>query len=268
MNARGHDIHIRPAGEHGFVLVDGLEREAIERMRRDGFAPAATLEASHGHYQAWVKLSGDPLPAEVRRLTAEGLAKHYGGQPSLTGWAYGRLAGFTNQDPQHTRDGRQPYVLAHECSGKVAAKAHGLLERIEQTLDRQAAQEERHRRLEVLRADEPAVPRHDPVYGYWQQARRLVGQYLPSGDYARMDEAIAVEMAKSGRYAAAEIERAISLGSPHVESCRAGHMEHYARRTVEKAEKTPAVQQHRRELEPVRGRHRQRGRGGPGLGPR
>src|ERR1019366_1348308 len=61
MNALGNDIYIRPAGEHGLVLVDGLKPEALERMKQKGYAPAATVETSPGNYQAWVKLSEKPL---------------------------------------------------------------------------------------------------------------------------------------------------------------------------------------------------------------
>jgi hypothetical protein len=71
MNARGSDIQVRPAGEHGLVLVDGLKAEAIERMKREGFAPAATVEASPGSFQAWVRLSEGGLSAQVRRVAAE-----------------------------------------------------------------------------------------------------------------------------------------------------------------------------------------------------
>ena len=42
----------------------------LEKMRRDGFAPAATIETSPGNYQAWVKLSDKPLSADVRRVAA------------------------------------------------------------------------------------------------------------------------------------------------------------------------------------------------------
>ncbi len=60
---------------------------------------------------------------------------------------YGRLAGFTNQQPQHTRDdGRQPYVLAHDCPGQVATAAPAYLERLEQALDKAAAQAHRQER--------------------------------------------------------------------------------------------------------------------------
>ena len=108
MNAKGNDIYIRPAGEHGLVLVDDLKPEALKAMQDRGYTPAATVETSPGNYQAWVKLSDKPLSAEVRRIAAQSLAKAFGGDMnSADSRHYGRLAGFTNQKPQHTRDGRQ-----------------------------------------------------------------------------------------------------------------------------------------------------------------
>lgn len=148
LNAQGHDVYIRPAGEHGLVLVDDLKPPALERMKAAGFTPAATLETSPGNYQAWVKLADQPLSAEVRRLAEQGLAQQYGGNPnSADSYRYGRLAGFTNQKPQHTRgDGRQPYVLAHDCPGQVATAAPAYLERIEQALHKAAVQAHRQER--------------------------------------------------------------------------------------------------------------------------
>jgi hypothetical protein len=71
MNAKGNDVYIRPAGEHGLVLVDDLAAGAGAheggRLR-----PAATIETSPGNYQAWVKLSDKPLSADVRRIAAQG----------------------------------------------------------------------------------------------------------------------------------------------------------------------------------------------------
>jgi len=47
-NARGHDIYVRPAIDvaHALVLVDDLSREQVERMRADGYDPAALIETS------------------------------------------------------------------------------------------------------------------------------------------------------------------------------------------------------------------------------
>ena len=267
MNARGSDIHVRPAGEHGLVLVDGLKAEAIERMKREGFAPAATVEASPGSFQAWVRLSEGALPAEVRRVAAEGLARRYEGEArSAGGWPYGRLAGFTNQAPEHARDGRQPYVLAHDCPGRVATAAPALLKRIDQALDQAAAREERQRRLEGIRTAEAGQAMHDPVREYRSQAQRYLGQHGFKTDFGRMDEAIASEMAKNSRFTLDDIERGIREGSPNVESRRAEHIEEYAKRTAEKAWAMPEVQQKRQEQRREQERQLQRGRGGPSLG--
>ena len=155
-NAKGNDVYVRPAGNHGFVLLDDLKPQTLERMKREGFDPAATIETSPGNYQAWVKMSDKPLSADVRRVTAQALAQHFGGDPnSADSRHYGRLAGLTNQKPEHTRDGRQPYVLAHDCPGKVARAAPAYLERVGQAMDESAAQQERQRRLAALQAAKP-----------------------------------------------------------------------------------------------------------------
>jgi hypothetical protein len=268
MNAKGNDVYIRPAGEHGLVLVDDLKPQALERMRAEGFAPAATIETSPGNYQAWVKLSDKPLSADVRRSAAQGLAKQYGGDPnSADSRHYGRLAGFTNQKPQHTRGGRQPYVLAHDCPGKAARAALASLERIEQHLDRAAAQKEREKRLEALETAKPGGygSQYDPVKEYQRQAQRLMQRYGKEADFSRLDGMIATDMAKSGRFTVQDIEKGIRECSPNVESRKAGHVEDYARRTAAKAWAAPEVQAHRQEQERKRQAQRSRDRGGPGM---
>lgn len=248
MNAKGNDVYIRPAGEHGLVLVDDLKPDALDRMKADGFASAATIETSPGNYQAWVKLSDKPLSAEARRIAAQGLAKHYGGDMnSADSRHYGRLAGFTNQKPQYTRDGRQPYVLAHDCPGKAATAAPAYLERIEQGLDKAEAQKERETRLGAIRAVSTGHKTYDPVREYQRQAQRLITQYGDKADLSRMDWMIATDMAKSGNWTQQEVEKGIREASPALESRKTGHIEDYAKRTAEKAWAAPEVQAHRQE---------------------
>ena len=265
MNAKGNDIYIRPAGEHGLVLVDDLKPQALERMKADGLDPAAIIETSPGNYQAWIKLSDSPLSADVRRIAAQDLARRYGGDPnSADSRHYGRLAGFTNQKPQHTRpDGRQPYVLAHECPGKAAIAASVILERVEQHL----AHQEREKRLEALETADTGIhgSPYDPVTEYQRQAQRLMKRYGKDVDFSRLDWMIATDMAKSGRWTLEQIEKSIRECSPHVESRKAGHVEDYARRTAQKAWNAPEVQAHRQEQERKRQAQRSRDRDGPGM---
>ena len=248
MNAKGNDVYIRPAGEHGLVLVDDLTADKISRMAKDGFPSAATIETSPGNYQAWVKLSDKPISADARTVAARSLAKHYGGDlNSADSKHYGRLAGFTNQKPKHARDGKQPYVLAHECPGKAATAAPALLERVEQGLDRAGAQKERERRLEALQVAKPGYGGYDPTKEYQRQAQRLMAKYGDGTDLSRMDWMIAQDMAKGGRFTKQDIEKGIRECSPNVESRKAGHIEDYARRTAEKAWNAPETQQYRQE---------------------
>ena len=107
MNAKGHGVFVRPAGDHGLTLVDELKAEDVDRLKRSGFAPAVTLETSPGVYQAWVKLADGAVSAETRELAAHVLAKGFDGAAVTDGQPYGRLAGFTNW--QRAQDGR-PHI--------------------------------------------------------------------------------------------------------------------------------------------------------------
>jgi hypothetical protein len=269
MNAKGHGVFVRPAGDHGLVLVDELKAEGVDRMKRSGLAPAVTLETSPGVYQVWIKLADAALSAESRDLAARSLAKEFGGADGvLAGQAYGRLAGFTNW--QHVRNGRPPYVLAHECPGQVAAQAPGLLLAVGQELEQAAAQRERARRLEALRtAPADRLWGHgqpDPVQEYQRQARRLLERYGDQADLSRVDWMIAQDMAKSGRFTVGQIEQGLREGSPNVEGRKAGHVDDYAQRTAAKAWVSPEVQAHRDEQTRTAQLRIERGRDGPTLG--
>ena len=262
MNAKGNDIYIRPAGEHGLVLLDDLTPVALRSMARDGLAAAATIETSPGNFQAWVKLSDKALPADVRHLAARGLAQRYGGDPnSADSRHYGRLAGFTNQKPEHTREGRQPYVLAHDCQGSTASAAPAYLAHIGQARDKAQAKKEREKRLETLQGRKMGYGASDPVQEYQKQAQRLLVRFGATADLSRMDWMIATDMAKSGRFNVQDIEKGIRECSPNVESRKASHIEDYAKRTAEKAWAAPEVQQERQQEQARQANLRQRDRG-------
>jgi RepB DNA-primase from phage plasmid/Relaxase/Mobilisation nuclease domain len=149
MNARGNDVHVRPAGEHGLVLLDGLKAENLAAMRSKGFEPAVTVETRRGHFQAWVKLSERPLPEQVRELAAAGLANALGDSPAPADRnRFGRLAGFTNHDVAPLIGVQRPYVLAHEGQGMAASGAQAYLERIGQTLKTLAKERVRNKESE------------------------------------------------------------------------------------------------------------------------
>ena len=268
MNARGNDIFIRPAGDHGLVLVKDLKAENLQRMKADGFAPAAILEVGLGTYQAWVKLSDQALFAGVRQLAEQDLAKKYGAQKKGDSCGYGRLAGFTNQNVEYIRDGRQPYVLARDCTGLIADTAFAYLERIDRYRDRIAVQEARNNRLKLIEIVKRNHAQRDPVQDYRLLAQSLMQQNRTGeSDFSRMDWIIATDMAKSGYWTEQDIARALAEASPNMESHKVEHIEDYARRMAEKAWNVPEVQAIRSKQSSERQVvSRSRHRDGPGLG--
>jgi hypothetical protein len=135
MNARGHDVFIRPVGQHSLVLLDALKAENLAAMRRKGFEPAAVVESQPGVYQAWVALSARPVADQVRELAAQGLARGFGGvSPYSKAKNFGRLAGFTFEDENRDLLMKRRFVLAHTGISTVSSNGEKLVAQIESTL--------------------------------------------------------------------------------------------------------------------------------------
>ena len=251
MNAKGNDIYVKPAGEHGLVLVDNLTAEAIARLKGKGFNPAIVTETSPGNLQAWLKLSQDPIEARIRSVLGRGFAHDFGGDPnSADAQHYGRLAGFTNQKPNRLlENGLHPYVLLREWGGHVMTQAHDLLEKVDRFLDQQETRREQKRRLTAIHTEGVQEPSPggrktalEPVAEYRRQAQVLEKQYGSDPDWSKVDWMIAKSMVASGQYDVDDVERAILGGSPHIRTRKPGHLEDYAHRTATKAWLDPDAQ--------------------------
>src|SRR6266849_777165 len=65
-NREGYDVYFRPyAGDEnaGYILLD-LDRPApgvLDRLRAQGHAPSVVVETSPGRWQAWIRVSREPL---------------------------------------------------------------------------------------------------------------------------------------------------------------------------------------------------------------
>lgn len=133
MNARGYDVLIRPNGEHGLVLLDGLTKAQLDTLHQRGFGPAVVVDADREHYQAWVRLSLAPISVTTQEQAVQALRKGLalptgrGGSPKD-----GHLAGLTNRSGRFQSDA-QPYALLIEASGKTAPAAAAFLQIIQQT---------------------------------------------------------------------------------------------------------------------------------------
>jgi hypothetical protein len=245
-NAKGADVYVRPAGDEnqGLVLVDDLSKGQLDRMKAEGYTPAAVVETSPLNHQAWVRLSDKPLSREVATMASKTLATQYEADPNSADWRhFGRLAGFTNRKPVHTTEsGRNPWVLCHEAPGKVAENGPELAQKAQQRVFERDAHVERHNRIEAARNASGGVYGRDPLREYQRQIKRITEHYGASIDVSKADFMIAKAMAKQG-YSAEQLERALHEGSPELPTRKLGHDVDYCKRTVRAALADPEVKQ-------------------------
>lgn len=131
MNARGYDVTVRPAGPHGLVLLDGLQQADLQRLDARGWQGTAVVEVQHGRFQAWIKLSGQPVADALRGQAASRLAAEICRSGSaITVAEFGALAGLTCHAPRMAEGQAARYALLQASNGAVAAAAAPCLERM------------------------------------------------------------------------------------------------------------------------------------------
>ncbi len=275
MNAQGRDIYIRPTGSSGLYLIDDVPAATVERMRAEGYTPAAVVETSPGNLQAWVRVSDTPLSNEEGTAVARDLAARYDGDMSSANWRHmGRLAGFTNRKEEHRQpDGRYPYARLHDADGVRAPEAPALLTRArhEATQGRRAAAEkgagvagESSRERAGRRAAfsrPPAGPVSPLGREYAHRAQRLLERYPNATltDLHRLDWMVTRDLARAHPEASKEdLMRAIGEGSPRIEERKRGHVYDYAERTTRYVLMDPDVERARGEAARSANRERDR----------
>jgi len=275
MNAQGRDIYIRPTGSSGLYLIDDVPAATVERMRAEGYTPAAVVETSPGNLQAWVRVSDTPLSTEEGTAVARDLAARYGGDMSSANWRHmGRLAGFTNRKEEHTQpDGRHPYARLHDAGGERAADAPAILARaqVRATQSRRAAAGERDdaepprdqaaRREAFPRPPAGAGPVSPLGREYAHRAQRLLARYPNTAltDLHRLDWMVTRDLARAHPEADKDaLMRAISEGSPRIEERKKGRVYDYAERTTRYVLMDPDVERVRGEFVRTANRDRDR----------
>jgi len=275
MNANGRDIYIRPTGSSGLYLIDDVPAATVERMRAEGYTPAAVVETSPGNLQAWVRVSDTSLSTEEGTAVARDLAARYDGDMSSANWRHmGRLAGFTNQKKEHTQpNGRHPYARLHDAGGVRAPEALAILDRaqVQATQGRRSAAGERAG-MEPPRdqaARREASPRPPAGAGpvsplgreYAHRARRLLERYPNAAltDLHRLDWMVTRDVARAHPEARKEdLMRAIGEGSPRIDERKRGHVYDYAERTTRYVLLDPDVERVRGEATRSANRERDR----------
>jgi len=278
MNAQGRDIYIRPSGSSGLYIVDDVPAATVERMRAEGYAPAAVVETSPGNHQAWVRVSDTPLSKGEGTAVARDLAERFGGDLSSANWRHmGRLAGFTNRKEEHRQpDGRQPYARLRDASGDRAAEAPAILVRAREQAGqgRRAAtdhadaagegespREQAERRAAFSRPPAGAGPVSPLGREYAHRAQRLLERYPNAAltDLHRLDWMVTRDLARAHPESDKEaLMRAIREGSPRIEERKRGHVYDYAERTTRYVLMDPDVERARGEAARVANRERDR----------
>ena len=234
LNAQGNHIFIQPAeDDHKLVLVDDVSFDDIETMTKNGHKPALTVETSPNNYQAWVK-SSESLRGHERAIVAKGLAKKYDADPnSAQERHYGRLAGFTNQKPEHSNSqGRQPFVLLRSSTGEPAQALPDQVKQMRERINNQMAISDQRDYLEQVAKVKPSRKAERMAISEYKSLQAKYGEQM---DNSRADWMVAKKLL-ANRINKAEVMAVMVKHSPEVEERkRTVNVEAYVTRTVNKA---------------------------------
>ena len=242
-NASGHHIFIRPHGSQGLVFMDDLNVSNVLELERAGIKPAAVVESSPLNFQAWVRVSNEPIEPDLASAIGRVLARRFGGDLNSTDWRhFGRLVGFTNRKPQYVDDrGQYPFVKLSESTVKAgelvdSEAIHQVIAEAKQLLEEEkAAQLAEVERLKAAQRQNqtPYYDLKDPTEFYRQELHGLMRRYGKRLDLSLADWTIGKTMRTKG-YIAEQVMIAILEASPSLNSRKSGHVEDYVRRTVNK----------------------------------
>ena len=123
-NRMGHTVLIRPHGEHGMTLLNGVSYQRLKELKVHGFEPAVVVQYGPDLFQAWLK-HDRKLDKESSERVAKCMAERIGADAAEAHWdSYGYLANFQLPAWVH---GEADEVRLLEDSGKVYSAAPELL---------------------------------------------------------------------------------------------------------------------------------------------
>lgn len=247
-NRDGYDIYFRPFvpdRNAGYILVDldCCNPVVVERMIANGHQPCVVTETSPGRFQAWVRVSMEPVPLTVATTIARHLAHLYhADRASADSMHLGRLAGFTNQKPERRLDsGFAPWVKVRyaklilasspprfEPSPPISPEPPSIV------LDTsKRATFGNHADVISVQSTE-SLERNAAVaiYRVWFQRLRIL-QRFPAPDWSIVDLWIAKELLRSN-LPLSLVKTVLQLASPHFPRSHSDP-EDYLRRTLTKA---------------------------------
>jgi len=234
-NAQGCDIYIVPNEPSGLVLLDDLTLGRVQALSGQGLFPCCVALTSPENYQAWVRLTAEPLDPPVLKEAVKRLTLAFHGDRSSVGWKhFGRLAGFQNKKPKHKdKHGKSPWVLLYDAQGGVAPSGQDIVQQVRESL-LHAPSHIPKSFGETISADGP-----DPAERFRQGVRKLQDVYGGHFDASIADFKIARAMAKEG-FTHREISEAMRQASPGIEVRKVGRVAAYIELTTTNACRTIA----------------------------
>jgi hypothetical protein len=239
-NLNGRDIYIScdRSEDRAIILVDDLDRLQLSEMKKRGINPACVTETSPSNHQAWISLGDEPMSAGQKKICARLLAKEFSGDAASTdAFHLGRLAGFTNRKPIHVRDGKPPFVLCLEWTGRHADKSSELREwsakrEALELLNQAATRDDASGRRQHESADRKGHPDIFAIYfRQWETATTASGRTY---DLSRGDFAVVCRMVKEG-WSLAGIQSQMEQYSPNISERKKNHVDDYISRTIDAA---------------------------------
>ena len=232
LQRRGENIYYTPlSGEKHHILIDDMTADSLDRLRKDGFLPAAILESSPGNYQCLLTvpklLTG--FDRDVGNRLTERLNRLYGDK-NLSGCIHPhRAPGFENRKLKHRReDGGFPQVRILFAERRECGKALELSRQIDREYaDAAKAQRERPRVVSSGRLG-------DPVAAYYAHLENI-RKHLVIDDYSRVDAMIALRMRSNG-HSRDDVAETIRQCAPTIREGKEGrNWQRYAERTTDYA---------------------------------
>ena len=199
LQRRGEDLYYTPLSDKKHhILIDNMNQEKLDRLRRDGYQPAAVLESSPGNYQAIITVQklGMPHDRAVGNRLAERLNREYGDHKLSDCIQPHRAPGYKNLNPKHQgEDGSYPVVRLIEAERRACAKTQALSSQIDAEYQGQAA-------LRSQRTAKPALERaaasDSAIDAYQRHYRDVLKRQRGKVDLSRVDSMIAVRMRVTG----------------------------------------------------------------------
>ena len=233
-NAKGKHIYIRPS-QTGLVLVDDVSQATLDRMVRERVRPALVVETSPQNYQAWIRLSFEPIHPDIATMASKILAKRYSGDIASADFKhYGRLAGFTNTKPEYINAlGQYPFVKIGARSGKLAERANEILNAAQR--DIQIALQRLSTpfvSLDGLAHQDEDISRATSEYGSLRAPIEL--KYSPNVNYSKLDWMVSKQMLLGG-FSENAVRAALIECSPNLVERKGKYVEDYAERTARNA---------------------------------